>query len=245
MTSSASPPSWAHKVSWERADILRPSTYAPLLKGADYVVHSLGILLEADYKGVVSGKESPLAGLQKVFAQERDRGVNPLEKAEGEDIAPPNPNDQFSYEVMNRDSAITLAKHANAEDVKAFCYISAAGGAPVLPQRYISTKRQAENTITTEFPKMRGVFPRPPMLYDNSRPITLGMAAMVGAGSIFNNATGKLFGTMLGAAGIKPLKVETVAEAVVQALSDESVRGPIEVPDIETLATKGWRASML
>ncbi|CRK38185.1 hypothetical protein BN1708_007654, partial [Verticillium longisporum] len=40
VTSSASPPSWSHKVAWERADILQPSTYAPLLKGADYVVLS-------------------------------------------------------------------------------------------------------------------------------------------------------------------------------------------------------------
>merc|ERR1712225_209241 len=60
VTASSTPPPWAHKVTWERADILRPKTYAPLLKNADYVVHSMGILLEADYKGVISGKESPI-----------------------------------------------------------------------------------------------------------------------------------------------------------------------------------------
>ncbi|KAG7130324.1 hypothetical protein HYQ46_009972 [Verticillium longisporum] len=205
VTSSASPPSWSHKVTWERADILQPSTYAPLLKGADYVVHSMGILLEADYKGAISGRESPLAGLQKAFAPVKDRGiVNPLKQEPGkENIRPTNLADQFSYEVMNRDSAVMLAKQAAAEDASAF------------------------------FPRMRGVFVRPPFLYDSSRKLTLPMAAMTGTGALFNTVTGG------------PLPVETVAEAVVEALDDDKVRGPIEIPQIEELANKSWRKNML
>lgn len=245
MTASALPPSWSHKVSWERADILRPATYAPLLKGVDYVVHSMGILLEADYKGIVSGKESPLAGLQKMFAPVRERGINPLEKKSGEDIKPADPNDQFSYEVMNRDSAVALAKHAAEEKASAFCYISATGGAPIMPSRYISTKRQAESIISTSFPEMRAVFVRPPMMYDSSRKLTLAMAAMTGAGSIFTKLTGNYLKDFMGAAGAKPLQVEAVAEAVVEALGDEAVEGPVEIAQIEELANKGWRNSML
>lgn len=245
VTSSPQPPSWSHKVSWERGDILRPSTYAPLLKGADYVVHTMGILLEADYKGVVSGRESPLAGLQKAFAATRDRGINPLDRKPGEDIKPESTSDQFSYEVMNRDSAIALARHANEEGVGAFCYISAAGGAPILPTRYISTKREAESTISSKFPMMRGIFFRPPFLYDSSRPFTIGMAALAGGGAIFNQLTGKYFENLIGAGGAKPLKVETVAEAVVEALGDETTHGPVLIPEIEELAAKGWRKTML
>jgi uncharacterized protein YbjT (DUF2867 family) len=233
-------------VTWERADILRPTTYAPLLKGADFVVHSMGILLEADYKGVLRGQESPISGLQKAFSPGRQPG-NPLERnaKESDDIRPPETKDQLTYENMNRDSAIMLAKEADQEQAKAFVYISAAGGAPVLPARYISTKREAEDTIASRFPRMRGLFFRPPFLYDSSRPITIGMAAMTGAGALFNNITGGFFGGFMGAAGVKPLKVETVAEAVVEALDDESVRGPIEVPEIEKLAEKAWRKGML
>ncbi|KAM5351443.1 hypothetical protein ACJ41O_004166 [Fusarium nematophilum] len=245
VTSSPSPPPWAHKVSWERGDILRPATYAPLLNGADFVVHSMGILLEADYKGVISGKESPVSGLQKAFAPVRDRGVNPLERGQGEDIKPSNPKDQFSYEIMNRDSAVTLAKHAAAAKVGSFCYISAAGGAPVLPQRYIKTKREAEVTIATKFPELRGLFVRPSFMFDSSRPVTMPLAAMVGLGTAFNGLTGHYFNTFMGAAGVKPLKVETVAEAVVEALSDESVKGALDVPEIEELANKAWRKTML
>lgn len=245
ISASATPPSWAHKVSWERGDILRPATYAPLLNGADFVVHSMGILLEADYKGAISGKESPIAGLQKAFAPVRDRGVDPLAKGQGEDIKPPNPKDQFTYEIMNRDSAVTLAKHAVAAKVNAFCYVSAAAGAPVLPQRYISTKREAEITIANKFPELRGLFIRPSFMFDSSRPVTMPLAAMVGLGTAFNGLTGNYFRTFIGAAGVKPLKVETVAEAVVEALGDETIKGAIDVPEIEELASKAWRKTML
>lgn len=146
---------------------------------------------------------------------------------------------------MNRDSAIALAKHANEAKAKAFCYISAAGGAPILPQRYITTKREAESTISTEFPSMRGVFVRPPLMYDSSRKLTLGIAAGAAAGQLFNTLTGNYLKNFIGAAGAKPLKVETVAEAVVEALGDDTVQGPIEIPQIEELASKAWRKTML
>ncbi|KAI0383050.1 NAD(P)-binding protein [Hypomontagnella monticulosa] len=248
VTSSSTPPPWAQKVTWERADILRPATYSPLLKDADFVVHTLGILLEADYKNVLRGQESPLAGLRKAFAPApASRAGNPLERnvKDDEDIRPPESADQLTYETMNRDSAIMLAKEAASQNASAFAYISAAGGAPVLPSRYIITKREAESTIASEFPRMRGVFIRSPFLYDSSRPITVGMAAMTGAGALFNGATRGVLGGFMGAAGIKPLKVDIVAEAVVEALGDPAVKGPIEVPEIEELANKAWRKNML
>lgn len=257
MTSSASPPPWSHKVAWERGDIFRPAQWVSLLKGADYVVHSLGILLEADYKGAISGRESPLSALARAFDPAKGaRSPNPLERnrEEGEDpdwapIGPPTPSSSGSppptYEMMNRDSAILLAKEAAREGVRAFGYVSAAGGAPVLPSRYITTKREAEAVVAREFPGMRGVFFRAPFMYDRSRTVTLPLAAVVTAGSVFNGLTGGVLGGFLGAAAAKPLKADQVADAVVEALADESVKGPVEVPQLEELANRGWRKSML
>jgi hypothetical protein len=233
-------------VAWERGDVLRPATYASLLKGADFVVHSMGILLEADYKGVLRGQESPLTGLRKAFAS-TPRPGNPLDrgvKDSDDDIRPPETREQLTYENMNRDSAIMLAKEADRENASAFVYISAAGGAPVLPARYISTKREAESTIASQFPRLRSIFFRPPFLYDSSRPLTMPLAAMTGIGAAVNGITGGIFGNLMGAAGVKPLQVDVVAEAVVQALSDETVKGPVEVPQIEQLANKAWRSTM-
>ncbi|KAI1378281.1 NAD(P)-binding protein [Hypoxylon crocopeplum] len=249
VTSSDKPPQWARKVTWERADILRPATYAPLLKGADFVVHTLGILLEANYKNVIRGQESPIAGLRKAFTSAPQPG-NPLERNvrddnTDQDIRPPETKEQLTYENMNRDSAIMLAKEAAREDVSAFVYISAAGGAPVLPARYITTKREAESAIASEFPRMRGIFFRPPFLYDSSRPITIPMAAMTGLGAAFNGFTRGVLGGFMGAAGVKPLKADVVAEAVVEALGDPAVKGPVEVAEIEELANKSWRKTMV
>ena len=64
----------------------------------------MGILLEADYKGVVSGRESPIAGLQRAFSKTKQGTQNPLEVKEGESLKPMETDGQLTYEVMNRDS---------------------------------------------------------------------------------------------------------------------------------------------
>jgi uncharacterized protein YbjT (DUF2867 family) len=205
----------------------------------------MGILLEADYKGVISGRESPLSGLQRAFSATKSGSQNPLQRKEGEDLRPQERDGQITYELMNRDSAVTLAQECSREKVPAFAYISAAAGAPILPARYITTKREAEQIIAREFPDMRSVFVRPGMLWDNSRSITLPLAAATGLGTMFNTVTGGIMAGFLGSGGMKPLKADVVAEAVVEALADEARRGAIEVPQIEELAQKAWRKNML
>lgn len=53
-----------------------------------------------------------------------------------------------------------LAKHAVENKVKTFVYTSAADGFPVVPARYLSTKREAEEGIGRMF-ELRGIFLRP------------------------------------------------------------------------------------
>ena len=206
----------------------------------------MGILLEADYKGVLTGKESPISGLRRAFsAQKHGSNVNPLERGDGEGIEPGERDGQLTYELMNRDSAMILAKEASKSGVGAFAYISAAAGAPVLPGRYISTKREAESTISTTFPKMRSLFIRPGFLFDSSRSFTVPMAAVTYSGFIANSLTGGNLTWLMGAGGAKPLKADLVAEAVVEGLDDEKVKGPVEVKEIEELANRAWRRGML
>jgi len=86
---------------------LQPSTYAHLLKDADCVVHTMGILLEADYKGVLQGSESPIAGLTKAFsARKSGASRNPLERQRGEGVEVGG--DGVTYELMNRDSGMSF-----------------------------------------------------------------------------------------------------------------------------------------
>lgn len=142
------------------------------------------------------------------------------------------------------DLAIALAQESTNEHVPAFVYISAAAGAPILPARYISTKREAEETIASNLPGLRSIFIRPSFLYDSSRKFTLPIALGGFVASEFNNLVGNKLG-FLGAMAEKPLKVDVVGEAVVEALEDETIKGAVGPKQIETLATKAWRKTML
>ena len=100
--------------------MLRPVTYKPLLTKADAVVHSMGILLEADYKGVLTGKESAWAGLSRAFSATKGGSQNPLERKEGEDLQPQEKDGQFTYELMNRDTG-TLCQEDSIRFGKLTC----------------------------------------------------------------------------------------------------------------------------
>jgi hypothetical protein len=84
--------------------VLNPSSYTHHLDGADAVIHTMGILLEADYKGVVQGRESPIAGLQRAFSKTKAGTQNPLEAKDGEALRPQEKDGQLTYEIMNRDT---------------------------------------------------------------------------------------------------------------------------------------------
>lgn len=241
-----SAPAWSKNVTWRSANILHPESYKKDLEGATAVVHSMGILLEADYKGVLTGRESPIAGLQRAFSKtKRGSNVNPLERGQGQELDAGESDGQLTYELMNRDSAILVAREANEQNASSFIYLSAAAGAPVLPGRYISTKREAESTISSEFPKMRSLFIRAPFMYDSSRSFTMPMAAVTYGGFLANSLTGGNLTWLMGAGGAKPLKADTVADAIVEGLEDENIKGPVEVKEIEELATRAWRRGML
>lgn len=205
--------------------------------------------MEADYKGVVSGKESPISGLQRAFSSTKKGSArDPLRKGEGTDeaLGVGEQDGQITYELMNRDTALSLATEANERGVTTFAYISAAAGAPMLPARYITTKREAESLIASNFPRLRGLFFRPGFLYDSSRGFTMPIMA---AGMLGNTVNEWLFRggltKFLGASVEKPLKADLVAEAVIEGIAEEGVRGVQGTREIEALAAKAWRREML
>lgn len=108
MTASKERPGWASEVEWAKADILKPSTYKPFLKDATAVIHTMGILLEADYKGVVQGRESLISGLQRAFSSSKLGTQDPLKRGDQEDLRPQEKDGQLTYEVMNRDTGMIL-----------------------------------------------------------------------------------------------------------------------------------------
>lgn len=67
----------------------------------------MGILIEADYKGVLQGKESVFSGLQRAFSASKGGSQNPLERKPGEDLRPQERDGQLTYELINRDSGMS------------------------------------------------------------------------------------------------------------------------------------------
>ncbi len=148
------------------------------------------------------------------------------------------------YDRLNREAAITVsdavAKHSN---VDTFVYVSAADGFPGVPKRYISTKRQAETHIDTLAERFRPIYFRPGFMFSSGKPYTRQLARLLGLSYAMNSATN--FRLPIGAAGTKPLSVERVAAAIVEACEDARVAGPVEVPQIEALADRQWRRNMI
>ena len=71
------------------------------------------------------------------------------------------------------------------------------------------------------------------------------IAAAASIASMANGVVGGRLTWIMGAGGVKPLKADMVGVAVVEAIEDEEVKGPVEVKQIEERGTKGWRKEML
>lgn len=171
-------------MDWQKGDALEPDTFAHLFSQVGGVVHTLGTLIE-DGKYKQALKEGNIVGLVGSFfrAVTGDHG-NPLERNADRDR-------KGSYEVINRDTGslfpvlaffqlLSIAalrvceafvSSSASEDVKTnniprpFVYLSAEDiFRPVIPARYIETKREAEQgieSIMLSKPDYRGVYMRP------------------------------------------------------------------------------------
>ena len=264
-------PAWASRVQWHAASAFDPPSYSSLIASSTAVVHTLGILLEAEgYKRSI--REGDMFGLAKAML---DGGPGRLRSSK---------ENHRSYEGMNRDSgeftcltmsmidrhdcssradwvALTvldtmLASPLEAGPSRPFVYISAADCfRPLIPARYIQTKREAERRIAqsaSEHPtaNIRPVFVRPGedtmsrlpltaglMYHPHVRPIStlpafaLSMTASLHDSLRLSNpfaSKSPLHGA-LEAFRTHPLHVDHVAEAVVRSILDEDVRGVVDV----------------
>ena len=160
---------WMQEVQWTAADIFKPDSYHELLNNATNVVHSLGILLENEnYKQTLS--KSPTYD-SKSRLLSFGAGPNPLKKS----------SPYFTYEMMNKQSAIILAdtfkqkilKKSKKEQEKAnqrsFSYISADKGFPLIPSGYINSKREAEIELEKMQRYFRPIIVRPGFMFDEHR----------------------------------------------------------------------------
>lgn len=150
---------WISKVQWAQADLFQPETYEKHLAGKTAVVHSVGILFEnQSYKQAVNSNFNFLNDMQKLGNMLK--GSNPMAR-----------ESEQTYEAVQRDLAVFLAdaylKAAENVADPTFVYISADNKPPLVPEGYITTKREAEFEISCK-PGLRSIFMRPGIMYDES-----------------------------------------------------------------------------
>ncbi|GAA96779.1 uncharacterized protein L969DRAFT_54435 [Mixia osmundae IAM 14324] len=181
-------PAWSKRVNWHSGSALEPDTYKHVLAECTAVVNATGTLLEGDYK---SGGISSL--VKELF---NSRSNNPLAPGKA-------PRSKGQYELLNRDAALTVFRAlqdtqelSSSTRSTPFVFISAEDiFRPFIPERYIATKREAEQEMTRlvmarAFPSgdapveagrdVRPVFLRPSLIYHpHIRPISTLPAAML------------------------------------------------------------------
>ncbi|PPQ87990.1 hypothetical protein CVT25_001069 [Psilocybe cyanescens] len=264
-------PAWTSNVDWQRGDALRPQTFAHLLPNVDGIVHTLGTLIEnSSYKRAV--QDGNVAALFGSLVQRYFDGGNPLERKT-------DSGNLTGYDAMNRDSALRvceafLSSPAGSNDANAprpFIYISAEDiFRPVIPARYIESKREAENGIEQMMAgraDYRGVYIRPSLVYHaHIRPLTTPVAVLLDLSATIHSKvprsiptpssvlrslgasttardgqTTSALDSVANALSIPPIHVDHVADAICAALdSQTSVRGVVGVRRMRELI--GWSA---
>ncbi|KAG0063909.1 hypothetical protein BGZ89_009513 [Linnemannia elongata] len=201
-------------------------THKEAIAGTDSVVHTVGLLLEDNYKEILHSQN--FDELSK-SVQTAIRGQNPLDTRK-------TPKTGLTYERVNRDTAITVANEAAKEGIESFAYISAAFAPPMVPNRYITTKREAETALLTHPAGFRSIIFRPGFLSTPDRPVTLPLAGLLQVSSAILGDSVRGTIPFAQALSTPPLEMETLARAIVNSLENPEVRGIVDVEGIAELA---------
>ncbi|KAG0320754.1 hypothetical protein BGZ97_012888 [Linnemannia gamsii] len=220
------PQGWTHKVNWAQGDSLNPSTYKEAIAGVNSVVHTVGLLLEDNYKEILHSQN--FDELSK-SVQTAIRGQNPLDTRK-------TPKTGLTYEKVNRDTAITVANEAAKEGIESFAFVSAAFAPPMVPNRYLTTKREAETALLTHPAGFRSIIFRPGFLSTSERPFTLPLAGLLQVSSAILGDSVRGTIPFAQALSTPPLEMETLARAIVNSLENPEIKGIIDVEGIAELA---------
>lgn len=215
---------WVDKVTWEQGNIFDPSTYEAKLKGKTAVVHSIGLLFEnLDYKKSMNSNFNFLNDIQNL--SNLIKGPNPMKK------------DKFNtYEAVQRDSAVILAEaylEQQAED-PTFVYMSADQQLPLIPEGYITTKREAEFELSCK-PNLRLILMRPGFIYDNDLSPSNNRKLLSSVLELGYGVKSGIFGDNVGLLNTlvrPPVSVEQVARTIFRKIEDKDFNGVVPLEEI-------------
>ncbi|WP_263788593.1 NAD-dependent epimerase/dehydratase family protein [Salinibacter grassmerensis] len=136
------------------------------------------------------------------------------------------PDRNVTFDRVNAESALRTAEAAVAADVDAFVFLSVRDKPPLVPYAFLSAKRRAERALQEAHPSLRSVTLRPNLVYGDRKTGTPTLAAVLNQGQSLRPHP---YATAEG----RPLPVEFVAAAAVQAAVSSTMEGTLTVPQID------------
>jgi nucleoside-diphosphate-sugar epimerase len=136
------------------------------------------------------------------------------------------PARQETFDRVNAESALLAADEAVDAGVGAFVFLSVRDKPPGVPHSFLAAKRRAERALHERYSALRTVSLRPNLVYGRRRTGTRTLAAVLNQAQSFGPHP-------YASADGRPLPVEHVAAAAVQAAVTPTVDGILSVPQIE------------
>ncbi|KAI8973294.1 hypothetical protein BDF20DRAFT_881572 [Mycotypha africana] len=172
--------------------------------------------MESDYKKLAQAQSicDAASQLPKFILGMKDGG-NPLDPAL-------ETNPKPTYEMMNRDTVITVADQvAKLPSIKSFTYISASDVFPFINPRYITTKREAETHLFRHY-KFKTVVLRPGVMYNYQRPSVMPIVNLLQLTNAITNPFKDSIASLPGGKMLTtpPLRTDEVARAVIQSIEN-------------------------
>ncbi|KAK6459888.1 hypothetical protein DFJ63DRAFT_321175 [Scheffersomyces coipomensis] len=217
---------WIEKVQWEKADIFDASSYQSKLSQFGTVVHLVGILLEdTSYKNTINSSSNFFGELSHLVGTIRHS--NPMQRAEG---------DRTSYEAVQRDTAVLLADTFLQEQKEnpSYIYLSADQQVPMIPVRYIKSKRDAESLLSKK-EGLRFIAMRPGMMYEENPEVFTTRDRIAGVIRGIYNMKQLLVGNHISFLNhtLRPIvSTEKVAISLFQNLENPDFKGVVYLDDI-------------
>jgi nucleoside-diphosphate-sugar epimerase len=137
------------------------------------------------------------------------------------------PERNVTFERINGESVLHAAQAAEDAGADGFVFLSVRDTPPFVSDRFRAAKRRAERELAAQYGALRTAILRPNLVYGPRRTGSATMAGLLqqtpAVASPYASAEGR------------PLPVELVAAAAVQAAVTPSLEGTLSVPQIEDL----------
>ncbi|PEN12859.1 3-beta hydroxysteroid dehydrogenase [Longibacter salinarum] len=140
-----------------------------------------------------------------------------------------DPSNGITFERINGEAAIVAADAAAKSGVDTFVKLSIQDKPPGVSGRFLASMRRAERTIPERFPSLRSVFLQPNLVFGDDRFATCTMAGLL-------QAAARVVPFPYGSHEGRPLPVQSVAAAAVHAAAQDTLKGPLNVNQIDDIA---------